>query len=217
MFDLTSSKLLILGIVALIVVGPKELPFLLRTIGKYMGMLRRHANEFRAQFDEAMREAELDSIKKDLEGVARDAENTIRSAQSSFENDMHATTKDLDHTVQQVGQQSGEQSGQQTGQSVATTPVETGAYIRCVKWLGSRPRTSSAARDNCCRCCRASSSSRGGAGAPSACKTNFNARAVATNAAPGATADAVSPTGSGARTRQDRGLIHARFGTEGVY
>ena len=99
MFDLTSSKLLIIGIVALIVVGPKELPFLLRTIGKYVGMIRRQATEFRAQFDEAMREAELDSIKKDLETVARDTENTIRSAQSSFEQDMHATTRDLDHAV----------------------------------------------------------------------------------------------------------------------
>ncbi len=100
MFDLTSSKLLILGIVALIVVGPKELPFLLRTIGKYVGMIRRQANEFRAQFDEAMREAELDSIKKDLEDVARDAENTIKSAQSSFESDIQATTRDLDQSLQ---------------------------------------------------------------------------------------------------------------------
>ena len=99
MFDLTSSKLLILGIVALIVVGPKELPFLLRTIGKYVGMIRRQATEFRSQFDEAMREAELDSIKKDLENVARDTENTIRSAQSSFEKDIHATTRELDHSM----------------------------------------------------------------------------------------------------------------------
>ena len=100
MFDLTSSKLLILGIVALIVVGPKELPFLLRTIGKYVGMIRRQANEFRAQFDEAMREAELDSIKKDLEAVARDTENTIKSAQTSFEHDINATTRELDQSLQ---------------------------------------------------------------------------------------------------------------------
>ena len=43
MFDITSSKLLILAIVALLVVGPKDLPLLLRTIGKYMGVIRRHA------------------------------------------------------------------------------------------------------------------------------------------------------------------------------
>ena len=102
MFDLTSSKLLILGIVALIVVGPKELPFLLRTIGKYVGMIRRQANEFRAQFDEAMREAELDSLKKEVEAVARDAEDTIRDAQATVEHDVQAATADLDHAMQPV-------------------------------------------------------------------------------------------------------------------
>ena len=60
MFDITSSKLLILGIVALLVIGPKDLPALLRTIGKYMGIIKRQAAEFRAQFDEAMRESELE-------------------------------------------------------------------------------------------------------------------------------------------------------------
>ena len=59
MFDITSSKLLILGIVALLVIGPKDLPALLRTIGKYVGIIKRQAAEFRAQFDEAMRESEL--------------------------------------------------------------------------------------------------------------------------------------------------------------
>ena len=54
MFDITSSKLLILGIVALLVIGPKDLPALLRTIGKYMGMIKRQAAEFRAQFDETL-------------------------------------------------------------------------------------------------------------------------------------------------------------------
>ena len=99
MFDLTSSKLLILGVVALIVVGPRELPFLLRTIGKYVGMIRRQANEFRAQFDEAMREAELDSIKKDLEKVARETENTIRDAQSMVERDIHAANTAVEHSI----------------------------------------------------------------------------------------------------------------------
>ena len=108
MFDLTSSKLLILGVVALIVVGPKELPFLLRTIGKYVGMIRRQANEFRAQFDEAMREAELASIKEDLEKVARDTENTIRAAETTVERDIHAANTVVDHAIKPVTQASPE-------------------------------------------------------------------------------------------------------------
>jgi sec-independent protein translocase protein TatB len=102
MFDLTSSKLLILGAVALIVVGPKELPFLLRTIGKYVAMIRRQANEFRAQFDEAMREAELEDIKKDLESVARDTETSLRDVQSTVESDLHAAEQSINASLEQT-------------------------------------------------------------------------------------------------------------------
>jgi sec-independent protein translocase protein TatB len=87
MFDITSSKLLILGIVALLVIGPKDLPALLRTIGKYMGMIKRQAAEFRAQFDEAMRESELADLKRDVETLGREAEQTMRAAEQSVERD----------------------------------------------------------------------------------------------------------------------------------
>ena len=62
---------------ALIVVGPKDLPILLRTVGKYLGIVRRHAAEFRAQFDEAIREAELQDLKKEFEGIGREVRSTI--------------------------------------------------------------------------------------------------------------------------------------------
>src|SRR5215813_3951765 len=87
MFDITSSKLLILGIVALLVIGPKDLPALLRTIGKYVGMIKRQAAEFRAQFDEAMRESELADLKRDVESLGREAEQTMRAAEQSVEQD----------------------------------------------------------------------------------------------------------------------------------
>lgn len=82
MIDITSSKLLILGLVALMVIGPKDLPALLRTIGKYVGIIKRHANDFRAQFDEAMRESELDQIKREAEASMREAEEKIRKQMS---------------------------------------------------------------------------------------------------------------------------------------
>lgn len=87
MFDITSSKLLILGIVALLVIGPKDLPALLRTIGKYIGIIKRQAAEFRAQFDEAMRESELADLKRDVESLGREAEQTMRAAEESVEKD----------------------------------------------------------------------------------------------------------------------------------
>ncbi len=54
------------------VIGPKDLPALLRTIGKYIGIIKRHANDFRALFDEAMRESELEQIKRDAEASMRE-------------------------------------------------------------------------------------------------------------------------------------------------
>lgn len=100
MFDLTSSKLLILGIVALIVVGPKDLPILLRTIGKYVGMIRRQANEFKSQFDDAMRESELESIKRDVENMGRDVENTMRKAETDLEREIKSVDTDIDQSIQ---------------------------------------------------------------------------------------------------------------------
>lgn len=85
MFDIASSKLLILGLVALMVIGPKDLPALLRTLGKYMGMVRRHANDFRAQFEEAMRESELAEIKKQVETVGQETASTLREAENTIE------------------------------------------------------------------------------------------------------------------------------------
>jgi sec-independent protein translocase protein TatB len=80
MFDIGGGELLVIGIVALVVIGPKELPGLLRTAGNAMGKVRRMASEFRGQFDEAMREAELDEAKKaftDINDVARSATSTF--------------------------------------------------------------------------------------------------------------------------------------------
>jgi sec-independent protein translocase protein TatB len=69
MFEISWSELLILGIVVLIFVGPKELPAFMRTLGRYAAVVRRHANEFKAQFDAAVREAELDDMRKEVENM----------------------------------------------------------------------------------------------------------------------------------------------------
>lgn len=94
MFDLTSSKLLILAIVALIVVGPKDLPILLRTVGKYLGVVRRQAAEFRAQLDEAMREAELDQVKKEFDKVGNEMRATLEEGAAAA--DPHVETAKRD-------------------------------------------------------------------------------------------------------------------------
>ena len=75
MFDISWSELLLIGVVALIVIGPKELPGALRMLGQWMAKIRRMAAEFQGQFQEAMREAEIDQLKKDMDDMAAKAKD----------------------------------------------------------------------------------------------------------------------------------------------
>jgi sec-independent protein translocase protein TatB len=77
MFDLDISKMIIVGIVALAVIPPKDLPRVMRTVGQTIGRMRRMASEFQGQFMEAMREvereADLDSVKKEFQAISDQA------------------------------------------------------------------------------------------------------------------------------------------------
>ena len=69
MFDFGWSELLIIAVVMIIVIGPKDLPRVLRGLGRAMGAVRRTAADFRAQFEDAVRESELDELRRDFQDV----------------------------------------------------------------------------------------------------------------------------------------------------
>lgn len=69
MFDIGWSELLVIAVVAIVVVGPKDLPKLMRGFGHYAGKLRRAASDFQRQFEEAMRESEIDEMRKAIESA----------------------------------------------------------------------------------------------------------------------------------------------------
>jgi sec-independent protein translocase protein TatB len=69
MFDFDAGKLMVFGIVALAVIPPKDLPRVMRTVGKYVSQMRRMAADFQGQFMEAMKEVELESVKKEIEEI----------------------------------------------------------------------------------------------------------------------------------------------------
>jgi sec-independent protein translocase protein TatB len=69
MFDIGWSELLVIAVVAIVVVGPKDLPKLMRSFGHYAGKLRRAASDFQRQFEEAMRESEVDEVRKAIESA----------------------------------------------------------------------------------------------------------------------------------------------------
>ena len=96
MFDIGWGELLLIGVVALIVIGPKELPGTLRTLGQWMGKLRRMASEFQGQFQEAMREAELADLKKQVDDMTSQAQNY-----ANFD-PVSEVRKELESTQQQI-------------------------------------------------------------------------------------------------------------------
>lgn len=65
------QEILLLGVLALVVIGPKDLPLLLRKLGRWTAKLRGMAQEFRTGFDELARQAELDELKKEVEALRR--------------------------------------------------------------------------------------------------------------------------------------------------
>src|SRR6516225_2170649 len=69
MFDLSWSHILLLVVVALVVVGPKDLPKLMRTVGRWLGKARSMADQFRKSFDEMTREAELQELRAEIESL----------------------------------------------------------------------------------------------------------------------------------------------------
>lgn len=64
-------EILVIGVVALLVVGPKDLPVLMRKVGRVMAKARGMANEFRASFDEMARQSELDELRKEVDALRR--------------------------------------------------------------------------------------------------------------------------------------------------
>lgn len=76
------SELLLIGLAALIIIGPKDLPTMMRTLGQLMGKGRRMAREFQAAFDDIARQSELDELKKEIQELRKS--NTFTSAQDDL-------------------------------------------------------------------------------------------------------------------------------------
>lgn len=86
MLDIGWWELMVVGMVALVVVGPKELPTLLRTIGRYVGMAKRQADEFRSQFDDAMRDSEFNDLRNEMNEIQSGVTSSLNEAQQSIDN-----------------------------------------------------------------------------------------------------------------------------------
>ncbi len=88
-----TAELIVIAAVALIVVGPKDLPVLMRKIGGFMTKMRGLASEFRASFDEMARQAEFDELRKEVEALRQG--RPIEAARADVEGTFSAIEQDL--------------------------------------------------------------------------------------------------------------------------
>ena len=94
MFDLGFTELLVIGVVALIVVGPKDLPILFRNVGRWVGKARGMAREFSSAMNEAADQAGVNEIRKDLNTVT----NPVRTAVDGVNKAARDAAQSLDPT-----------------------------------------------------------------------------------------------------------------------
>ena len=102
MFDIGWSEFVVIAVVALIAIGPKELPGVLRMVGQWMGKARKMAAEFQGQFQEAMREAEMADLKKSFDEVKEAATGFASgNVMTSLQKDVSAALniEDIDKPV----------------------------------------------------------------------------------------------------------------------
>ena len=140
MFDLDISKMIIVGIVALAVIPPKDLPRVMRTVGQTVGKMRRMAAEFQGQFMEAMREvereADLDSVKKEFQAISDQAKiDTSFDPVGMVRDDVDQGGRDRRSSSARAALGSRSPPSLRSAGSVAKSPVHDRAR------LGRRPRS----------------------------------------------------------------------------
>ena len=95
MIDLGLSKMALIGVVALIVIGPEKLPRMARTLGALMGKAQRYVADVKAEVNRSMDLEELRKMKESVETAARDVEQSVQTATVDFEKDWNEATAGL--------------------------------------------------------------------------------------------------------------------------
>ena len=114
MFDIGFSEIVVIGVVALVVIGPERLPKTARTLGHLFGRLQRYVSEVKADISREMELDELRKLQREMQGAAREFHQSVTTAAS----DVQAGIRNVEHELNQAGMA--------TGSSSPATPAGTG-------------------------------------------------------------------------------------------
>ncbi len=135
MIDLGLSKMALIGVVALIVIGPEKLPRVARTVGTLLGKAQRYVNDVKAEVNRSMELDELRKMKESVETAARDVETSVRTGAADFEKQWSEAVGTPDGRVR---------SRRLPGTRSTGIPTRSGASSRAPPRIGTRPATVSA-------------------------------------------------------------------------
>ncbi|OZI47214.1 twin-arginine translocase subunit TatB [Bordetella genomosp. 5] len=104
MFDVSFTELLVVGVVALIVIGPERLPKVARTVGHLLGRAQRYVNDVKSDIQREIELDELRKFKRDMDDAASEVHTSVRQASDSLRTSGDALRAELDDTARAVAQ-----------------------------------------------------------------------------------------------------------------
>jgi sec-independent protein translocase protein TatB len=102
-FDIGFSEIVVIGVVALIVIGPERLPKVARTLGHMFGRLQRYVNEVKADINREMELDELRKLQSEVQSAARDIEQSVTHAAQSVESGVRSVESELNQAASGSG------------------------------------------------------------------------------------------------------------------
>ncbi len=99
MFDIAFSELMLIGVVALVVIGPERLPKVARTLGHLFGRLQRYAAQVKSDINREMEMSELSKVKTEFEGAAREFQRDIETKMHDAEREVREVQDDIDRQL----------------------------------------------------------------------------------------------------------------------
>lgn len=103
MFDIAFSELLVIGVVALVVIGPERLPKVARTMGLLFGRLQRYVAQVKSDLNREMELSELSKVKSEFEGAAREFQRDVESKMQEAESDIRGVESEIDRQLRSDG------------------------------------------------------------------------------------------------------------------
>ncbi|QCS62918.1 Sec-independent protein translocase subunit TatB [Achromobacter denitrificans] len=122
MFDVSLTELMVIGVVALIVIGPERLPKVARTVGHLLGRAQRYVNDVKSDIQREIELDELRKFKNEMEDAAQGVQQSLNETQASLQEPVQQFRAELDEVARAA-------SGKATPQVAGETPAEAARTI----------------------------------------------------------------------------------------